>query len=145
MNTGKHKLKAFLTHHDLDQIVIPEIQRDYVWKEENVTKLLESIKLNADRQNSNLQSITEEYLNQQPPEVREILLRSLEDKKQYCNMGFIYAYSDSELAGRFVLIDGQQRMTTLYLLLLNLCVKEGKQTILKGLTFKTGYLNSITK
>ena len=138
MNTGKHKLKAFLTHHDLDQIVIPEIQRDYVWKEENVTKLLESIKLNADRQNSSLENITDEQLNQLSPEVRDIVIRGLEDKKQYCNMGFIYAYSDSELAGRFVLIDGQQRMTTLYLLLLNLCVKEGKIDHFKRSYFQDG-------
>ena len=50
MNTGRYTLKSFLTDHNLDQIIIPEIQRDYVWQEENVTKLLISIFENSKKQ-----------------------------------------------------------------------------------------------
>ena len=140
MNSGKYQLKSFLTDHNLDQIVIPEIQRDYVWREVNVIKLLESIKLNADRQKSISQTISDEQLNQLPPEAREILIRGLEDKKQFCNVGFIYAYFDPELAGRFILIDGQQRMTTLFLLLLSKCVQEGREDYFRRSYFQDGNL-----
>src|SRR5690606_9701732 len=38
-------------------------------------------------------------------------------------MGFVYAYHDKEMPGKFFLIDGQQRMTTFYLILLAIYVK----------------------
>jgi uncharacterized protein with ParB-like and HNH nuclease domain len=140
MNSGKYQLKAFLTDHNLDQIIIPEIQRDYVWQEENVIKLLKSIKLNSDRQRDMADTISEEQLKQLPPEAQDILIRAMEDKKHYCNVGFLYAYFDPELAGRFVLIDGQQRMTTLFLLLLSICVKEKKAAYFRQTYFKDGIL-----
>lgn len=67
-------------------------------------------------------------------------MRALEENKNYCNVGFIYAYFDTDLAGRSMLIDGQQRMTTLFLLLLCLSVKENKQDQFRRAYFKDGIL-----
>lgn len=140
MNTGRYTLKSFLTDHNLDQIIIPEIQRDYVWQEENVTKLLQSILENSKRQNEISQGTTEEELNAMSPAIREIVIREIEKNKNFCNVGFIYAYFDTDLAGRFMLIDGQQRMTTLFLLLLCLSVKENKQDQFRRAYFKDNIL-----
>lgn len=43
MKTGRYNIKQLLTNPEVDQIIIPEIQRDYVWKKENVLGLLGSI------------------------------------------------------------------------------------------------------
>jgi len=43
MKTGRYSLKDLLTHNEIEQIIIPEIQRDYVWGEDNVEQLLNSI------------------------------------------------------------------------------------------------------
>ncbi len=140
MNTGRYTLKLFLTDHNLDQIIIPEIQRDYVWQEENVTKLLQSILENSNKQIEISQGTSEEDLYAMNPTIREIVIREIEKNKNFCNVGFIYAYFDTELAGRFMLIDGQQRMTTLFLLLLCLSVKENKQDQFRRAYFKDGIL-----
>ena len=140
MNTGRYTLKSFLTDHNLDQIIIPEIQRDYVWQEENVTKLLISIFENSKKQTEISQGTSEEELNAMNPALKEIVMRELEKNKNYCNVGFIYAYFDPDLAGRFMLIDGQQRMTTLFLILLSLSTKENKQDQFKRSYFKDGFL-----
>lgn len=62
MNTGRYTLKSFLTDHNLDQIIIPEIQRDYVWQEENVKKLLISIKENSEDRTTILKELMMIYL-----------------------------------------------------------------------------------
>lgn len=140
MNTGRYTLKSFLSDHNLDQIIIPEIQRDYVWQDENVIKLLQSILENCNRQSGISQGTTAEELNQINPELRELVMRELEKKKNFCNVGFVYAYYDPDLIGRFMLIDGQQRMTTLFLVLLYLSVKENKQDQFRRAYFKDGFL-----
>jgi len=140
MNTGKYKLKEFLTNHNLDQIIIPEIQRDYVWQTENVERFLQSIFDNSKRQKDLSQGITEEVLNSLAPEMREIILRAQQEKQNFCNVGFIYAYSDPEMPDRYVLIDGQQRMTTLFLILLALSIKEKKADNFKRTYFKDNIL-----
>ena len=43
MKTGRYNIAQLLTSPDVEQIVIPELQRDYVWGERNVTGLLSSI------------------------------------------------------------------------------------------------------
>ena len=140
MNTGRYTLKSFLTDHNLDQIIIPEIQRDYVWQEENVSKLLQSIFENSQRQSEISQGTSEDELNQMNPALKEIVMREIEKNKNFCNVGFIYAYFDPDLPGRFMLIDGQQRMTTLFLILLCLSVKENKQEQFKRSYLKDGFL-----
>jgi len=103
MDHGLYSLKKFLTDSNFHQIIIPEIQRDYVWKPDNVTRFLKSIVDNYKEKGNNYQ------------------------------IGFIYAYpaddpADGEKSdGNYILIDGQQRMTTLFLVLLALSVKENRQ------------------
>jgi len=140
MNTGRYTLKLFLTDHNLDQIIIPEIQRDYVWQRSNVERLLQSILDNSMKQSNVSLGITDELLNQLPPQAREAIIREQEKNKVFCNIGFIYAYFDPELAGRFVLIDGQQRLTTMFLTLLALSVKEDKQEQFSRTYFKDNIL-----
>lgn len=140
MNTGKYTLKEFLTNHNLDQIIIPEIQRDYVWQNENVVNFLQSILDNSKRQADLTVGITDDILNSLSPEMREVMLRAQKEKQNYCNVGFIYAYSDPEMPDRYVLIDGQQRITTLFLILLALYVKENKHDDFKRTYFKSEVL-----
>lgn len=72
--------------------IVPDYQREYVWKEDQVITLLEDIKSNA-------------------------LEVEAEDEDPYF-IGSIVVYSDhNRLAGKFMLIDGQQRLTTIFLLL----------------------------
>ena len=116
MKAGRYCIKELFVNRYLHQIVIPEIQRDYVWKEKEVLRLFRSII--KDFQN---------YKNKDVPEIssadKELEAAfSVFYKKRYCssNIGFIYAYNDEEYQGKYFLIDGQQRITTLFLILLGL-------------------------
>jgi len=40
MKAGKYTIKELLVNREVEQIIIPEIQRDYVWGSEQVTALL---------------------------------------------------------------------------------------------------------
>jgi uncharacterized protein with ParB-like and HNH nuclease domain len=131
MNHDLYKLKDFLTNRNLNQIIIPEIQRDYVWQKDNVEKFLESLSVNSKRQKDKLPELTEEMLRGLPPEDRDCLIRNRKNKENdnNCQMGFIYAYQATSEGSdnNYILIDGQQRITTLFLTLLALSVKEKRQ------------------
>lgn len=96
MNTGKYSLLEILEFQNLEQLIVPEIQRDYVWQTEDVKDLLESIK--------------DGFSNNEKP-----------------YLGFIYAFTDKDYLYKYFLIDGQQRLTTVYLLLLACCQKLNKK------------------
>ncbi|HEV7333156.1 MAG TPA: DUF262 domain-containing protein [Flavisolibacter sp.] len=87
MKTGNYQISEILLFQNLEQLIIPEIQREYVWKEEDVTDLLKTLA-------EGLQNKDVPYL------------------------GFIYAYSHRDFLYKYFLIDGQQRMTTIFLILL---------------------------
>jgi len=142
MRHGSYKLKDFLTDNNLSQIIIPEIQRDYVWQEDNVEKFLQSILDNSKRQEKQSQELTEETLSGLSSRQRELLLRDQKANENYCQVGFIYAYpTASEISGDcYILIDGQQRMTTLFLTLLALSMKEGRQDNFRRDYFKDDFL-----
>lgn len=89
MNTGSYSYEDFLEDKDLDQFIIPEIQRDYVWRIADVCDLLEYI--------------------------GECFVKAGADVPY---LGFIYAYNDKDYVHKYFLVDGQQRMTTVFLLLL---------------------------
>lgn len=127
MKTGRYSLKDLLTHNEIDQLVIPELQRDYVWEEEQVNRVWESLmkrwnkKTKADLSvNVNGNNLTNNTILQHLQQV----YTTLQFKQK---MGFIYAYHDKQLPGQFFLIDGQQRITTFYLLLLVLYTKAEKK------------------
>ncbi len=122
MNTGTYTVKNFFTEQNLHQIIIPELQRDYVWAESNVKNLLESMEQTTKKPHK----YSEKYLNSLPSDIKKIVDED-QNNKQKANIGFIYAYSDPEMPYRYVLIDGQQRITTIFLLLLCAAVKQGKQ------------------
>jgi len=138
MNYGKYSFKKLLTDHSLDQILIPEIQRDYVWKKENVIGLLNSIQTDLNKNIELEKSIDKELLSSLPPDIAETVKRSVAEKKVYTNIGFIYAYNgEGEISSKYFLIDGQQRVTTLYLLLLAASLKDAK-----GHVFRNTYFNN---
>lgn len=117
MKTGRYNIKQLLTNSEVDQIIIPEIQRDYVWKKQNVLGLLcsiykhyqkkETLQLEIKCDGKSLSADVEKFLTDEYMRVR-----------YNTQVGFIYAYHDSSYAGKLFLIDGQQRLTTLSLLLL---------------------------
>lgn len=120
MKAGKYTIKDFFVNRYLKQVIVPEIQRDYVWQEEQLMGLLNSLLADffkfATYEDISLNSALS-------PEDRE-LAESFNSyrKRLTCtsNIGFIYAYNDEEFAGRYFLIDGQQRITSAFLILLTL-------------------------
>jgi uncharacterized protein with ParB-like and HNH nuclease domain len=89
MKTGRYSILDILDFQNLEQFVIPEIQRDYVWSKYDVIDVLDSIK--------------DGFKNEDIP-----------------YLGFIYAYNDKDYVYKYFLIDGQQRITTIFLLLIAL-------------------------
>lgn len=139
MKTGRYNLKELLTHNEIEQIIIPEIQRDYVWQKANVEKLLTSIydaykskKVNQITISNNNEPISNHIIGH--------LQQEYDRLKFNHKIGFIYAYHDHEFAGKFFLIDGQQRITTLYLLLLILYKKSNLKKDFQELYFQDGKL-----
>lgn len=132
MKAGKYTIKELFVNRYLDQLVIPEIQRDYVWGPEQVIGLLNSV----------FADFTE-FLVGKPPalkidesDIQDLLLKNdwedfYKKRKYSSNIGFIYAYSDPQYDKRYFLIDGQQRITSIYLVLLVLASKNGKSTDFK--------------
>lgn len=97
MKTGNYSILDILEFQNLDQLIIPEIQRDYVWKANDVIHLLDSIREGFE-----------------------------EDSGEKPYLGFIYAYTDRDYVYKYFLIDGQQRMTSIFLLFLACYQKMGK-------------------
>jgi len=112
MKTDKYNLIDILEERSLEHLVIPEIQRDYVWQEIDVLDLLS-------------------YIN-------ECYLSKTE--KPY--LGFIYAYNHVDFPYKYFLVDGQQRFTTLIILLLACYQKAGLEVpeyIFDGRNLKLDY------
>jgi len=115
MKAGKYSVKELFLNRYVEQIIIPEIQRDYVWTSKEVEGLLASI-LEAYHEFQKAFKI-ESNLD---PELNAAFEKFYKKQKCSYNIGFIYAYNDSTYDGKYFLIDGQQRLTTIYLLLLAL-------------------------
>lgn len=128
MKTGRYSLSQLLSNDDIDQIVIPELQRDYVWTPQNVAALLRSIESNYKEKQALTLTITngDEAIDARSA---QFLTKEYERLRYNTRIGFIYAYYDASDNRRFYLIDGQQRITTLFLLLLAACVRQGKRGI----------------
>lgn len=119
MNTGRYTLSELLFSSEIERIIIPELQRDYVWGTHNVRGLMMSVLENFNnRKMLSLEIKTAGSGQEIEDEIKKYLV--LEYNKLHSNtrIGFIYAYHDKEYAEQFFLIDGQQRLTTMYLSLL---------------------------
>lgn len=136
MSKSQYTIGELFGNKDFYQIVIPEIQRDYVWTKDNVEKLLISIIEDAEKQAEKESKVSETLLNALSPVEREDYLRFQEKTKTISSVGFIYAYEDKELKRRIFLIDGQQRLTTLYLILLAAATANGKTSYFQNRYFE---------
>jgi len=135
MKTGKYTLREFFSNTDLNSIIIPEIQRDYVWGKDQIARLLGSISddfaaFNCAIPIQQIDSVNSEIIESFNEYYRKHFLSS--------NIGFIYAYSDADFPGYYFLIDGQQRFTTIFLTLLVIAANMGGDVIN---SFKRVYTN----
>ncbi|WP_300436548.1 DUF262 domain-containing protein [Christiangramia sp.] len=119
---------------------VPEIQREYVWGH-NYREILDiffndlkEAKSNSSATSQNQQKISELAQKGEYDKIKE-LLGQMEDSHPM-NIGFLYSYEpnyrmdifpDSEIYHDVYLIDGQQRLTTLFLMLFYLSIKENKK------------------
>lgn len=122
MRTGRYVLKDLFLNNEVDQFIIPELQRDYVWSQVEVNKFWNSIqkKYKEKKEQFSQISILEDGVEMNDKVIIEHLKRQLNIVKHKQKFGFIYAYHDKEFPGKFYLIDGQQRLTTFYVLLIAL-------------------------
>jgi hypothetical protein len=126
MKAGKYTVRELFVNNYIDQIIIPEIQRDYVWVRDQVYGLLDSIK--SDYISFNTAKIN---VTSSDPQIEKLFNTFYRKHKYSSNIGFIYAYNDETYGGKYFLIDGQQRLTTIYLLLLAVCIDVDKDIFKK--------------
>lgn len=100
MESGKMYALSEIFRGENNKVVIPDLQRDYCWPEHNLVE----------------------------PFVRSLieLSNAQKGKEQDLTMGLIYGYYDKELAPEHLqLCDGQQRLTTLFLMIGVICRRLG--------------------
>lgn len=127
MKTGRYSLAQLLNSDFVDCIIIPEMQRDYVWTVDNVDGLFNSIETNFLRKKKLQLSISNngEIIDDAS---RNYLTKEYERLRFNTRIGFIYAYYDASDSRVLYLIDGQQRITTLFLLLLAVYTMNGAES-----------------
>lgn len=119
MKAGKYSYQELFVNRYVEQIVIPEIQRDYVWEQEQVIGLLSSILEDfISFENTIIPTIETDNKDTEFTQLKDDFSHFYKKRNHSSNIGFIYAYCDSQYEGRYFLIDGQQRVTTLFLLVL---------------------------
>jgi hypothetical protein len=136
MKPGSYTLHELFASRDLEQLVVPEIQRDYVWGQKQLALLLEDLR----------QAATNWAQAPKVPVVTGLDEEMNQAFQQYYNrqvhshsVGFMYAYQDAAYPGKTLLIDGQQRLTSLYLLLLASALRAGANSA-ASTHFRTYYL-----
>lgn len=126
MRAGKYNYQALFVNRYVEQLIIPEIQRDYVWQKPQVVGLLSSIADDFTRfQHADIPVFSSNVDSTESKQLNADFADFYRQRNHSSNIGFIYAYSDQQYDGRYFLIDGQQRITTLYLVLLLLAVRTG--------------------
>lgn len=126
MRAGKYNYKDLFVNRYVEQLIIPEIQRDYVWQKPQVEGLLSSIAEDFLRfEQAEIPVLSSGVNCSDSIQLNADFADFYRQRNHSSNIGFIYAYSDQQYDGRYFLIDGQQRITTLYLMLLLLAVRTG--------------------
>lgn len=129
MKTGLYSLAELFSSRQIEQLVIPEIQRDYVWGKPQVLHLFGSILENYRAWRDELGNPTlhvvstkagtgDSSVNDTHQSLQAEFSAFHARRIHSTNVGFVYAYGDADLPGQCFLIDGQQRLTTLYIALL---------------------------
>lgn len=137
MKVGKYSVKDLFVNRYVQQIVVPEIQRDYVWKSEQVLGLLNSIKMDYDK----YKTVSIPKVETSDRELQKAFEEFYKRRNNGSNIGFIYAYNDDQFSGKYFLIDGQQRITTIFLMLLVLaCKNEQNREVFKKTYFSDATL-----
>ncbi len=90
MKAGKYSVKELFVNRYMQQIIIPEIQRDYVWKDEQVLGLLDSIKKDYDK----FKTVTVPKIIPTDNELEKAFEIFYKKRNNGSNIGFIYAYND---------------------------------------------------
>lgn len=130
---------------DRYNVIIPEIQREYVWGENEIVLKRFILDLNKsfkeDEQNINscfttLKGEINKIENEVDNKLEEAFNKYKSDR--FINIGFLYSYKpnyyfENQTEEDLYLIDGQQRFTTLFLILFYLALKENKIEIFKSL------------
>lgn len=125
MKAGKYTIQELFFNRYIEQIIIPEIQRDYVWQRVQIEGLLNSISADFQRfREENVPTIDECLTDESLKNDFEVFYRR---RNHSSSIGFVYAYSDSQYEGHYFLIDGQQRITTIFLTLLVLATRGNKK------------------
>lgn len=120
MKTGRYSIAQLLTSPEVEQIIIPELQRDYVWGRRNVKSLISSILDSYKQKEEHTLQIKDSRGNEIDGEIKDFLSEEYMRLRYNTKVGFIYAYHDRTLSSQYYLIDGQQRITTIFLVLLAL-------------------------
>ena len=133
-------VEEILHHYNL---IVPEIQREYVWGY-NINNIVDifindivegkSTKdVGIQLKKENLQNMIDSP--DMPVEAKEALkiaIDQMSDSSLAMNIGFLYSYrpgyGDGSKDRDLYLIDGQQRFTTLFLLLFYFAIKENRES-----------------
>ncbi len=126
-------------------LIVPEIQREYVWGFNDygildtfITDIKEGFKNSKKHDNKSnneidtLKSLIANATDATTIKSLSIILEGLTEKPNPLNIGFLYSYRPdyyvfNDRNEDLFLIDGQQRFTTLFLILYYLSIKENKQ------------------
>jgi len=140
VKAGKYTYKELFVNRYVSQLVVPEIQRDYVWKKEQLEGFLGTVCDDFRKFKTEDVPIINPVGTPGKADYLQNDFSEFYRKRNFsANIGFIYAYSDEQYTGRYFLIDGQQRITTLYLLLLVLASRNGQAD-----DFGKNYCNKLT-
>lgn len=132
----------------LYNLIVPEIQREYVWgfNEHNIIDVFIQDIIDGEAHKKNGQDLQIEELKKMLAlksasndikNTLEILIQKMNEESSELNIGFLYSYSPGYTSASkdrdLYLIDGQQRFTTLFLILFYLSIKEDKVNEFKHL------------
>jgi len=123
--THGYTLGQLFADTDAQQFLVPEMQRDYVWGAEQLTQLLASLRAACAKARQPLD------LRVEGADASAHITAAFADfhrRRRFSHhLGFLYAYHDRSYPGKAFLIDGQQRLLSLYLLLLARAVHDNQR------------------